>query len=105
VRRFATPSGTPCSAHRSWIRYDNQQFRLRVRDDGKGMDSRVLSDRARGHYGLSGMRERAKLIGASWCWSEVDRARKWTSALLRAPPTLLPEAFVVIKWSQEKRRQ
>jgi signal transduction histidine kinase len=56
------------------IRYDNQQFRLRVRDDGKGMDSAVLSGQGPGgHYGLSGMRERAKLIGGKLVvWSEVD---------------------------------
>jgi signal transduction histidine kinase/ligand-binding sensor domain-containing protein len=56
------------------IRYDNQQFRLRVRDDGKGMDSGVLSGQGPGgHYGLSGMRERAKLIGGKLVvWSEVD---------------------------------
>ena len=28
------------------IRYDDQEFRLRVRDDGKGMDAAVMSDRA-----------------------------------------------------------
>lgn len=56
------------------IRYDNQQFRLRVRDDGKGMDSAVLSGQGPGgHYGLPGMRERAKLIGGKLVvWSEVD---------------------------------
>ena len=33
------------------IRYDNQQFRLRVRDDGKGMDTAVLSGEGpEGHY-------------------------------------------------------
>jgi signal transduction histidine kinase/ligand-binding sensor domain-containing protein len=56
------------------IRYDDQQFRLRVRDDGKGMDQTVISDQGRkGHYGLPGMRERAKLIGAKLeIWSEID---------------------------------
>jgi len=56
------------------IRYDRNQFRLRVRDDGKGMDQAVISDRGRkGHYGLPGMRERAKLIGAELeIWSEID---------------------------------
>jgi signal transduction histidine kinase len=54
------------------LRYDDQQFRLRIRDDGKGMDQRVLSGRE-GHYGLPGMRERAKLIRASLdIWSEID---------------------------------
>ena len=46
------------------IRYDRAEIRLRVRDDGKGMDAAVLSGRGReGHYGLSGMSERAKVIG------------------------------------------
>src|SRR5271154_1233460 len=56
------------------IRYDDEQFRLRVRDDGKGMDPAVLAKQARsGHYGLPGIRERAKLIGGSLTvWSEVD---------------------------------
>jgi signal transduction histidine kinase len=38
--------------------YDNEQFRLRVRDDGKGMNPAVLETRgSEGHYGLHGMRE------------------------------------------------
>ena len=55
------------------IRYDNQQFRLRVRDDGKGIDRAVLSgDGPEGHYGLRGMRERARLIGGKLVvWSEI----------------------------------
>jgi signal transduction histidine kinase len=55
------------------IRYDNQQFRLRVRDDGKGMDTAVISgQQPEGHYGLSGMRERGKLIGGKLViWSEA----------------------------------
>jgi ligand-binding sensor domain-containing protein/signal transduction histidine kinase len=66
------------------IRYDNQQFRLRVRDDGKGMDTVVLSGQGpRGHYGLPGMRERAKLIGGElMVWSEVDAG---TEVELRIP--------------------
>jgi signal transduction histidine kinase/ligand-binding sensor domain-containing protein len=56
------------------IRYDNKQFRLRVRDDGKGIDPAVLSRMAReGHYGLGGMRERAQLAGGNLTiWSEVN---------------------------------
>jgi len=56
------------------IRYDNEQFRLRVRDDGKGIDPAILSSQgSEGHYGLPGMRERATLIGGKLAvWSEVD---------------------------------
>ncbi len=56
------------------IRYDNEQFRLRVRDDGKGIDPAILSRQgSQGHYGLPGMQERATLIGGKLVvWSEVD---------------------------------
>ena len=46
------------------IRYDQRQLRLRIRDDGKGIDPQVLEAGARaGHYGLPGLHERAKLVG------------------------------------------
>ena len=45
------------------LRYDERQFRLRIHDDGKGIDPNFLTDEGRaGHFGLHGMRERAKLI-------------------------------------------
>jgi signal transduction histidine kinase/ligand-binding sensor domain-containing protein len=55
------------------IRYDNRLFRLRIRDDGKGMDPKVLRQgRRTGHWGLPGIRERAKKIGAQLdFWSEA----------------------------------
>jgi len=47
------------------IRYDDRLLRLRIRDDGKGIDSKVLQEGGRaGHWGLPGVRERAKRIGA-----------------------------------------
>jgi signal transduction histidine kinase/ligand-binding sensor domain-containing protein len=47
------------------IRYDERLFRLRIRDDGKGIDPKVLdAGRRAGHWGLTGIRERAKQIGA-----------------------------------------
>jgi signal transduction histidine kinase/ligand-binding sensor domain-containing protein len=56
------------------IRYDDRQFRMRVRDDGKGIDPKVLTqDGKAGHYGLHGMHERAKLVGGRLdVWSELD---------------------------------
>ena len=46
------------------LRYDERQLRLRIRDDGKGIDPEFLTAEGReGHFGLHGMRERAKLIG------------------------------------------
>jgi signal transduction histidine kinase len=54
------------------IGYGERQFRLRVRDDGKGIDPEVLDGQARaGHFGLPGMRERAELIGGDLeVWSQ-----------------------------------
>jgi len=47
------------------IHHEEKEFRVFVRDDGKGIDSKSLgAEGVKGHYGLHGMRERAKLIGS-----------------------------------------
>jgi signal transduction histidine kinase/streptogramin lyase len=55
------------------IRYEDHLFRLRVRDDGKGMDPKVLEFGGRaGHWGLPGVRERAQKLGVRLdFWSEA----------------------------------
>ena len=55
------------------IRYDVCEFRLRIRDDGMGIDPKILAEGGTtGHWGLSGIRERAKQIGAQLnLWSEA----------------------------------
>ena len=54
--------------------YDPRKLRLRIRDDGKGIDPRILDEGGRtGHHGLPGMQERAKLAGGKLAiWSELD---------------------------------
>jgi len=48
------------------ISYDVRQLRVRVRDDGKGIDPDVLrAGSMEGHFGLGGMRERAELVGGT----------------------------------------
>jgi signal transduction histidine kinase/ligand-binding sensor domain-containing protein len=56
------------------ISYDTHRLRLRVRDDGKGIEGQVLTGEGRaGHWGLHGMRERAKLVGGEFeVWSKVN---------------------------------
>jgi signal transduction histidine kinase len=55
------------------IRYDRRQFRLRVRDDGKGIDEATLRQGHAGHFGLHGMRERAEIVGGRLeVWSKDD---------------------------------
>jgi signal transduction histidine kinase len=69
------------------IRYDERQLGVRIRDDGKGMDEHVLRDKGRsGHWGLPGMRERAKLVGGQMeIWTELDSG---TEIELRIPASI-----------------
>ena len=54
--------------------YDDRQLCLRVRDNGKGIDSQIVDKEGRsGHWGLQGMRERATLVGGQLeIWSQPD---------------------------------
>ena len=71
------------------LRYDDDAFLLIVRDDGKGIDPKVLKDRGRaGHWGLPGMSERAEGIGARLdIWSEVGAG---TEVRLTVPSVQFP---------------
>ncbi len=58
------------------IEYGERVFRLRIRDDGEGMPAEILEQGRPGHYGLRGIRERARQVGANLTiWS---RARSGT---------------------------
>jgi nitrate/nitrite-specific signal transduction histidine kinase len=55
------------------ISYGPRVFRLRIRDDGEGIPTEVLDQGRAGHFGLPGMRERAKQIGAELAiWSGAN---------------------------------
>jgi signal transduction histidine kinase len=55
------------------IRYDAREFRVRVRDNGEGIEPTVLEGGRDGHYGIVGMRERTRLAGAKLVFrSELD---------------------------------
>jgi signal transduction histidine kinase len=70
------------------IRYDSHEFRLRVRDDGKGIDGTVLAAQGlEGHYGLRGMPERAALIGGTL--AVRSEAGAGTQVELRVPASSL----------------
>jgi len=66
------------------ITYDPRQFRLRIRDDGRGFDTAILEHGGRpDHWGLPGMKERAQRIGAELeLWS---RPNAGTEVELRIP--------------------
>ena len=56
------------------LHYDERELRLRIRDNGRGIEAKALADGGRrGHYGLRGMHERAELIGGKLTvWSAPD---------------------------------
>ncbi|MGZ6616105.1 MAG: sensor histidine kinase [Solirubrobacteraceae bacterium] len=65
------------------IRYDERELRVRVRDNGKGMAVSIVRRGREAHFGLPGMRERAKLIGSKLTlWSRLDAG---TEVELRTP--------------------
>jgi ligand-binding sensor domain-containing protein/signal transduction histidine kinase len=79
------------------IRYDSGTFRLRVRDDGKGIESSVLNQGARrDHWGLPGMYERAKQLGGRLkIWSEPGAG---TEAELTVPARIAYESSTRKGW-------
>jgi signal transduction histidine kinase len=56
------------------IHYDRRELRVRIRDNGKGIDSKVLEAGGRaGHHGMPGMHERARMAGGKLAvWSKPD---------------------------------
>jgi signal transduction histidine kinase len=54
--------------------YDATRLRMSVRDDGRGIDPEIIRSGRDGHWGLSGMRERAERIGARLRISNRERA-------------------------------
>ena len=72
------------------VRYDEGQLRLRIRDDGRGIDPKVLGASGRpGHWGLQGIRERARRIGSRLeFWSEAGAG---TEVELKVPAEMAYE--------------
>src|SRR5258707_321635 len=71
--------------------------RMVVRDDGCGIDPRVLRAGREGHWGLQGMRERAERVGAKLrVWS---RTAAGTEVALSVPNSIAFESRMVKKLS------
>jgi signal transduction histidine kinase len=65
------------------VEYVPERLRLRIRDNGRGVDSQTLEQGRPGHWGLLGMRERAAHIGATVKLS--SRVNKGTEVELIVP--------------------
>ena len=76
------------------LRYDARQLCLQVRDDGQGIDPEVLRRGEReGHFGLSGMRERAEVVGGRLsvrCPEGGGTVVEFTAPLHRPPALTRP---------------
>ena len=68
------------------VTYGARELRVRIRDDGKGIDPQHLNAGRARHWGLTNMRERAHQIGSELSlWSEVGAG---TEVELRIPGSL-----------------
>jgi signal transduction histidine kinase/ligand-binding sensor domain-containing protein len=88
------------------VAYSTDLFRLRIRDDGKGMTPDVRNRGERiGHWGLGGMRERAKRLGGELeVWSEPGAG---TEVDFRVPASIAYQASpardnVWLFWKKKK---
>jgi len=69
------------------LTYHRTRLQMSIRDDGIGMDQKVVElGGRRGHFGLAGMRERAKRIKAEFTLS--SRARMGTEIEISVPAAL-----------------
>lgn len=86
------------------IEFAARALRLLVRDDGRGIDPEVLRAGREGHWGLSGMRERAQRMGARLtAWS---RAGAGTEVELSVPGEIAFErqpAVGPLEWWHRRR--
>ena len=73
------------------LAYSDDLFRLRIRDDGVGIDPTAPNRGERaGHWGLAGMRERAEQLGGKLeLWSEPGAG---TEIELSIPPLIAYES-------------
>ena len=80
------------------IRYDEHHLRLRIGDNGMGIDPTILNrDHKAGHWGLRGMRERAKLVGGTLeVWSQLNVG---TEIALSIPATSVYVKAPYARWS------
>jgi signal transduction histidine kinase len=82
------------------LQYSTGQLRVLVCDDGCGIDHQILETGRDGHWGLPGMRERARRIGASLKVS--SRKNAGTEVDLRVPGDI---AYVSPKFTSRRSEE
>jgi signal transduction histidine kinase/ligand-binding sensor domain-containing protein len=82
------------------LEYAND-FKLRVKDNGGGIDREVLPAGRTGHFGLAGMRERASFLRASLVFTSLDGGG--TEVILTLPREVLEEDNRPSVWTRFRR--
>lgn len=78
------------------IEYDPRRLAITVRDDGVGIDAKVLQAGREGHWGLANMRERAEEIGGKL--DVLSRPGAGTEVQLVVPGRVVFETGVAENW-------
>jgi ligand-binding sensor domain-containing protein/signal transduction histidine kinase len=78
------------------VDYSPRDMRILVRDNGCGIDSQVVDTGREGHWGLSGMRERAEKIGAKL--GVLSRMGSGTEVELTIPENVAFESGSSNRW-------
>jgi ligand-binding sensor domain-containing protein/signal transduction histidine kinase len=73
------------------VEYAAHRLRILIRDNGRGIDAEVIRTGREGHWGLSGMRERAEMIGARF--GVLSRTGTGTEVELSIPGQVAFESF------------
>jgi signal transduction histidine kinase len=86
------------------LTYGERAFQMRIRDDGKGIPPEVLQEGRSGHYGLCGMRERARQIGGKLeIWSRAGAGTEIELSIARSIAYPTPPARTF--WERFRRKQ
>jgi signal transduction histidine kinase/ligand-binding sensor domain-containing protein len=89
------------------LEYVSDALKLRVRDDGRGIDEKIMQDGMRkGHWGLPGMHERATKIGGRInVWSRKDEGTEIEISVPAADAYLVTNAKLLPSWLQRLIRK
>lgn len=86
------------------ITYGERIFWLRIRDDGQGIPTEVLEAGLPGHYGLSGIRERAEQIGAKLeIWSGAKAGTEIELSIAGSIAYRTPAGHPLFRWFGRKQ--
>ena len=89
------------------LEYMSDALKVRIRDDGSGIDEKIMHDGMRkGHWGLPGMYERATKIGGRLnVWSRKDEGTEIEISVPAADAYLLTNAKLLPFWLQRLIRK